>query len=293
MAHIPSAKQRASTAAPEQTSSKELPFEGFLEYIAQPLATSDAGSFERIKRLFLETSHVYSDPFGMLIRHCTGRNDMGKDARSQWSAILSHKHNLEQKLGRTVSIEVAARDFLDVTAPTQASSPPGKQRLASDSIETPVARPPTSGYHQEILKKELARAKRYKHALSAILLDIDEFHKINESFSFKTGDELLSLIVKIIQKTIRTVDILTRHSGDHFFIVCPNTNQREAQELAERLRANIHDRTKRIHTMASGVTATLAVGQVVAGSSSADFFMRMESVLAVGKAKRRNAVHTL
>jgi diguanylate cyclase (GGDEF)-like protein len=143
----------------------------------------------------------------------------------------------------------------------------------------------------EKLKEEMMRAKRYKHALSAILLDIDLFHKINENFSFKVGDEILTVIVKIIKKTVRAVDILTRSSGDRFLLILPNTNKREAAELAERLRQNIQDRTKRIKALPSGVTVSLSVGQSSKEGKSPEFMKSLEYTLEEGKKKGRNAVY--
>jgi len=143
----------------------------------------------------------------------------------------------------------------------------------------------------EKLKEEMLRSSRYKHALSAILLDVDEFHKINEAHSYQTGDRVLSVIVKIIQKTIRSVDILTRCSGDSFLIILPNTNRREALELAERLRENVEKRTARIEDLPAGITITLSAGQVYTNVSSSDFMRRLENTLVEGKKRERNKIY--
>jgi len=145
----------------------------------------------------------------------------------------------------------------------------------------------------EKLKEEMLRSRRYKHALSAILLDVDEFHKINEKFSYQTGDRVLSVIVKIIQKTIRGVDILTRYSIDRFLIILPNTNRREAVELAERLRENVEKRTALIDDLPAGVTITLSAGQSHADVNSSDFMRRLENTLIEGKKRQRNKIYIM
>lgn len=144
----------------------------------------------------------------------------------------------------------------------------------------------------EKLKEEMLRSRRYKHALSAILLDVDEFHKVNEAFSCQTGDKILSIIVKIMKRTIRGVDILTRYSGDRFLIILPNTNRREALELAERLRENVEKRTARIEGLPTGVTLTLSAGQSDTEINSSDFMRRLENTLIEGKKKQRNKIYT-
>jgi len=143
----------------------------------------------------------------------------------------------------------------------------------------------------EKLKEEMLRSRRYKHALSAILLDADEFHKVNEALSYQAGDKILAVIVKIIKKTIRNVDILTRYYGDRFLIILPNTNRREALELAERLRENVEKRTARIEGLPAGITITLSAGQSGTEISSSDFIRQLENTLVEGKKKQKNKIY--
>jgi diguanylate cyclase (GGDEF)-like protein len=278
----------------------ELPFEGFKELIQNPLEKSDPISFERIKRMFLDTAsaQAHADPIGALIQRLSTKTFRGREAKEHWRHIVGHKRDMEAKLGRRVGIQVACIDYFETL-----SGPPDNQRPISPppqaaqrgdlNMEESVAKVFSPNYHLENLKNEIMRAKRYKHALSAIMLDMDEFDKINEQFSFKTGDEILAIIVKIIQKTIRAVDILARYSGDRFLITLPNTNKREALELADRLRLNISERTKRIHGLDYGVTVTLSVGQTTAASSSMEFMKQLENILEDGKKKQRNKVYAL
>jgi diguanylate cyclase (GGDEF)-like protein len=279
----------------------ELPFEGFKELVQNPLEKSDPISYERIKRMFLDSTPAHTDPFGTLVQRLSTKVFRGREAKEHWRRVIGHKRDMETKLGRRVGVQVACIDYFD------ALGGPSNKRVALDAtpikdtaresgevnMEESVAKVFSPNYHLENLKNEIMRAKRYKHALSAIMLDMDEFNKINERYSFKTGDEILAIIVKIIQKTIRAVDILTRYSGDRFLIVLPNTNKREALELAERLRVNISDRTKRIHGLDSGVSVTLSVGQTTATSTSMEFMKQLENILEDGKKKQRNKVYAL
>jgi diguanylate cyclase (GGDEF)-like protein len=204
---------------------------------------------------------------------------------------------MQAKLGRRVGILVTALDYFDAlgSAKPSGASSAVLDRLSplSNAInrEEWINRIYAPGYHLEKLKEEMLRAKRYNHALSSILLDVDEFHKINQDFSFKVGDELLTVVVKIIKKVIRAVDIVSRYSGDRFLIILPNTNKREATELAERLRSSIFERTKRILALAGGVTVTLSVGQSVKEDKSTEFMKSLENTLEEGKKKAKNSVY--
>ncbi len=275
----------------------ELPFEGFKRFVQDPLETSDPVSFSRIKSIFLDSPAAPSDPFRILIQRLTGEIFRGREARDHWHQILLHKDDMQAKLGRRVTINVCAADYFDAIGSPKVQRVTGTATGEPGPLEGVINREEwlnriyAPGYHVEKLKEEMLRAKRYKHALSAILLDVDEFHKINQDFSFKTGDEILTVIVKIVKKTVRAVDIITRYSGDRFLLILPNTNKREASELAERLRANIQERTKRISGLTSGVTVTLTAGQSSKEDKSAEFMKSLDHTLEEGKKRGRNAVY--
>jgi diguanylate cyclase (GGDEF)-like protein len=127
--------------------------------------------------------------------------------------------------------------------------------------------------------------------LSAILLDVDGFHTVNERYSYRSGTALLRAVVNIIESTIRSVDILTRFAPDWFLIILPNTNAREAKELAERLRANIAERTARIDAAPAEATVTLSVGQCGIDDQSTEFIKKLQRTLTTGKGRGRNAVY--
>jgi diguanylate cyclase (GGDEF)-like protein/PAS domain S-box-containing protein len=85
----------------------------------------------------------------------------------------------------------------------------------------------------------LAGAKRYGHALSLCMLDIDHFKHINDTYGHKAGDIVLQKLGHILRETLRTVDITGRMGGEEFAILMPETDFREAAEIAERLRETV------------------------------------------------------
>ncbi len=280
------------------SSKKELPFNGYTELIQQPLEHSDEQSYKRIKSLFLDSPSAKSQPFSFLLKKLTGKTYDERKAREHWRRLLEHKGNMEAKLGRTVGVQTAAVDFFSILGSETAYLRFNNQTFKDlETIRNARSREewldriylPT--YYMERLKEEVSRAQRYKHSLSAILLDIDAFHQINEDFSYKIGDEILTLIVKIIKKTIRNVDIIARYSGDRFLVILPNTNEREARELAERLRQSITKRTSRVGALKRGITATLAVSQLSQEELAVAFIRRIEGLLKQGKDTQRDAVY--
>ncbi len=84
-----------------------------------------------------------------------------------------------------------------------------------------------------------ARAKRHKHIYSVIMMDIDWFKKINDSYGHSVGDQVLKLVAETILKTARKSDISARVGGEEFAIILPETEVKRALEIAERLRLGI------------------------------------------------------
>lgn len=273
----------------------ESPFEGFKELIQNPLEQSDPRSYDLIRKILTDKASI-SQPFCFIIEKLTGKNFSNREATAHWRHILENKKALEKSLKRVVGIQTAAVDFFEQQIPVPSVmtiSEPVESTAQTKPGEEWIERVYTPGYHLEKLKEEMLRAKRYQHALSAILLDVDEFRKINDALTYKGGDKILTIIVKIIKKTIRTVDIVTRYSGDRFMLILPNTNKREAMELAERLRLNVSDRTKRVEGLPNGATITLSVGQCSKEDSSSEFQKRLLGTLEEGKRQSRNAVYSM
>ncbi|NLD93790.1 MAG: GGDEF domain-containing protein [Fibrobacter sp.] len=275
----------------------ELPFSGFSELIEKPLIKKDIHSLNAIKRIFLDEPSTINNPFSTLINKLTGKDLANGDAITHWKKIIDNKRWLEQRIGRVISIQAAAIDYFSsqisttpiLSIPVASPAKPVLQKSNEEWID----RIYTPGYHLEKLKEEMMRAKRYKNALATIFLDIDNFKAVNTALGNSGGDQVLTLVVKIIKKTIRTVDIITRYSGDRFLLILPNTNKREAQELAERIRENVAQRTKTISNYSSGISITLSVGQCSKDDSSMDYLKRLVNTLDDGKRKKRNSVYVM
>jgi len=90
----------------------------------------------------------------------------------------------------------------------------------------------------DVLAKELERAKRYHRTLSAVMLDIDDFKKINDQYGHLVGDRVLRELARLLKKSVRQVDTVARYGGDEFFIILPESTSDAAQLVAERIQGN-------------------------------------------------------
>lgn len=91
-------------------------------------------------------------------------------------------------------------------------------------------------YFQEILDKELERAERYSRSLSLIMLDIDNFKKINDTYGHQQGDVVLCAVAELFKQIIRRPDTAARYGGEEFAVILPEADIRGAVILAERIR---------------------------------------------------------
>jgi diguanylate cyclase (GGDEF)-like protein len=90
-------------------------------------------------------------------------------------------------------------------------------------------------YLWERLEEEISKAKRFHHALSCLMIDIDDFKAINDTYGHITGDTVLIEIAKILKKQCRSHDLLARFGGEEFVMVLQQTDLDGAGQLAQRL----------------------------------------------------------
>ncbi len=114
-------------------------------------------------------------------------------------------------------------------------------------------------YFQELMDKEIHRAERYVHPLSLIMLDIDYFKKINDTYGHLQGDVVLRSIGELLQRSIRTSDTSARYGGEEFIVVLPETDIKGTAILAERLRQMVEKLEIRINSHSIRVTVSLGV----------------------------------
>ena len=108
------------------------------------------------------------------------------------------------------------------------------------SITDPLTKSYNRGFINERLPKEIKRAKRYHHLLSLIMIDIDYFKKLNDTFGHLFGDKVLKGFVDCIYASIRfDIDWIGRFGGEEFLVILPETDFQGGMALAYRLRDNI------------------------------------------------------
>ncbi len=94
-------------------------------------------------------------------------------------------------------------------------------------------------YLMENLDKEFQRVRRKESELALIIIDLDHFKSINDTYGHQQGDEVLVEVALQMQKHLRSYDIAARYGGEEFVAVLPESSKEEAMHVAERLRASV------------------------------------------------------
>jgi two-component system, cell cycle response regulator len=113
-------------------------------------------------------------------------------------------------------------------------------------------------YFMERMAKELAYARRHGAPLSLIMIDIDHFKSVNDTFGHPAGDAVLIQLSKVVHDTLRTEDVFARYGGEEFAVICRGVNVARATIVAERLRELVAS----MRTQADGqeIAVTLSLG---------------------------------
>ncbi|MDW8136585.1 MAG: GGDEF domain-containing protein [Thermodesulfobacterium sp.] len=138
----------------------------------------------------------------------------------------------------------------------------------------------------KILKREISLAKRHNLPLSLVMIDIDYFKKINDTYGHETGDYVLKSITKVIKKSIRQEDLFARLGGEEFVLLLPHTNMEAAYKMSERLRQTIEKRQfKRIREK---ITASFGITEFSPLDNFRLFLKRADEALYEAKKRGRN-----
>ncbi|MGQ9510861.1 MAG: GGDEF domain-containing protein [Thermaceae bacterium] len=150
----------------------------------------------------------------------------------------------------------------------------------AEALTDPLTGLPNRRAFEMALEKEVARVERGAPPFSLILLDLDHFKALNDTYGHAYGDEALKRVARFLVGRVRRGDLVARWGGEEFALLLPATGGKEALEVAERLRKGL----ERL-----GFPASLGVGEY-RGEEPLVFFQRVDQALYQAKRGGRNRV---
>jgi len=115
-------------------------------------------------------------------------------------------------------------------------------------------------YFEERLSEEFERSRRHKQPFSLIILDIDNFKNLNDSYGHLFGDEILKTTTSVIRRCVRIIDIAARYGGEEFAIILPTTDKSGTSIIAERIRAEIESTISLVRDTGTTINITVSLG---------------------------------
>lgn len=146
-------------------------------------------------------------------------------------------------------------------------------------------------FHSRI-DEEIERARRHSLDLALLLIDIDDFKKINDTLGHLAGDFLLKQVADVLKHSVRVFDVCTRYGGEEFAILMPGSSAANAMVVAERIRARVESAVRGEGPLPPHVRITVSVGLAVlkGDGSSADLIARADRALYRAKDEGKNRV---
>ncbi|MFN8413569.1 MAG: sensor domain-containing diguanylate cyclase [Anaerolineales bacterium] len=171
-----------------------------------------------------------------------------------------------------------------------------EHKLLEAELERQATTDPLTGVFNRrqlihLAEVELERARRYEHPTSAIMLDVDHFKKINDTYGHAAGDKVLVELAKLLTEKARTSDLVTRYGGEEFMLLLPETTITSAQDIAERLRSIVEETSFVVEGQTIRITISLGVaGSESVGQNFESLLKETDHLLYQAKQSGRNRV---
>ena len=140
----------------------------------------------------------------------------------------------------------------------------------------------------ELAQQELKRAARFNHPLALALLDIDQFKQLNDKYGHAVGDRALKHLTTICLKNIREIDIFARFGGDEFVLLLPETNEKQAHEIVERMRLALTAQPLQLDDTPIALTLSAGLSSLNAQATLESLLNRADQALYRAKETGRN-----
>jgi diguanylate cyclase (GGDEF)-like protein len=224
----------------------------------------DAPELEQLVTLPL---NVGPEPFGALVISSREASALGQDRLRILTAAANH-------------LALAMRNSLEFRKTKARADHDGLTRISNR-------------HHFDMrLREEMKRHQRHQDELSLMMIDLDYFKSVNDTYGHQAGDMVLKEVGRILQKTLRESDFPARYGGEEFVVILPQTREEQAWVLAERLRDVIGQTVFRVQRKRFRVTASIGIAGVKPGSLAKpeSLIFKADQALYLAKASGRNMV---
>jgi len=212
-----------------------------LGYLEQ-FANDDARLIEKLHDMIVQQGkEVYTYIFQIL----TNLDLPPAEAEEHWNKIISHSKNLSLAMGREVNLRTAVCDYFcsinkSLHNPKIIEIHLFEKTAKSSTFDNLTGLLNRNAF-DEVLSREISRAKRHDANLTLLFLDLDDFKRINDTRGHVAGDKVLQEVSRLIMLEKRAEDIGARYGGEEITILLPETNKADGWLIAERIRRKVEE----------------------------------------------------
>lgn len=229
--------------------------------------------------------------FADMLYALTRKSFPSRQAKLLWGEIGDHRKKLQEILHRDPGVTLAAHDYLvNVSGLLKGAGLIEEQKF--QTLATVASRDGLTGLYDKatftrLMGEELARQARFGRPVTLVLLDIDHFKMLNDTFGHADGDVVLAQVAELIAAQARSTDSCGRFGGEEFGVVLPEVDTHAGGVLAERIRNAIE---KAFVGTPYAVTVSLGVATGNSGVKSDDLIRAADAALYEAKRAGRNCV---
>ncbi len=198
--------------------------------------------------------------------------------RVRTAYLVRRRNQLEQEVAlRTAELHEKGRQLQEAN-----------RLLSQIAIRDPLTNLVNRRHFLELASAELVRAQRNGRLFSILLMDIDHFKLVNDTFGHLVGDEVLRGVAEWISTLLRSTDVLARYGGEEFILLMPETDEVQAAILAERIRAEVEWRPFMVETREIRVTLSIGCAEADIRDTVPQLLDRADKALYRAKNAGRN-----
>ncbi len=225
------------------------------------------------------------EAFNHLETHMTIKDDIFSLSSDQRFQALRVRHEVEQTEKEKEIYRLKNVELVKLNEQLQSLT----EKLEKQAIEDPLTKLYNRRHFEKVLTEAYNRSFRYGNALSVMICDIDNFKKVNDTFSHAVGDEVLIQVATIFKTNLREVDTLARYGGEEFVALFPETTSDDAALCCDRFRVLIEDFPW--HSIHPDLKVTISMGVCEDISSGSGEAMISKADEALYEVKRNGKNH--
>jgi len=203
-----------------------------------------------------------------------------------------------QLIDETVRMQAVSRNLQEELAQTNhdlSSLRTDFKRVREESMADPLTGIQNRRAFEASLAEARVQAAANNEALCLLMVDIDHFKKVNDTYGHVVGDAVLKQVSKAISDTVRGGDVLARYGGEEFVVLLPNTPMEGAERVADNICNNVRNQKmdrSRVGKDIGRVTVSVGVALFYGQESAEEFVVRADTALYRAKESGRNRVCT-